>query len=477
MNMFRRVPAVSLVLLLNGCLVGPDYHRPSVPAPTEYKELAGWTVAVPAADAPKGDWWTGFKDPLLDTLEPMVSVSNQTVRQDYATYQQALAEVQIARSALFPTAAVTASATKQHDTSVTFGKPATVTAGSLEGSVSWAPDLWGAVRRAIQESKATAQASAATLANATLSEQTALATAVIDLRVTDANIDLLQKTVEAFTEYLRVVSNQGAAGTTPPSDVITARTQLENTQASLIALGVARAQYAHAIAVLVGKNPGELDIPHSTAVPELPAVPAGVPSALLQRRPDIAIAERQMAAQNAAIGVAEAAYYPNLSLSAAAGFSQSPLAGLLHAANHVWSLGADASETVFDAGARHGQVAAAKAAYEATVANYRGTVLKAFQNVEDDLSGLRILAQQGEVLDSAVNDSTRGAEIALNEYQAGTVDYTTVATARATQLSTEQSALNVKQQRLLDTVSLIGDVGGGWSASELDDAAKTAAPH
>jgi NodT family efflux transporter outer membrane factor (OMF) lipoprotein len=477
MNMFRKALAVSLVLLLNGCLVGPDYHRPSVPVPAEYKELAGWTVAAPAADAPKGDWWTAFNDPLLDTLEPMVSVSNQTVRQDYANYQQALAEVQVARSALFPTAAVTASATKQHDTSVTFGKPATVSAGSLEGGVSWAPDLWGAVRRAIQASKATAQASAATLANATLSEQTALATAVIDLRVTDADINLLQKTVEAFTEYLRVVSNQGAAGTTPPSDVITARTQLENTQASLIALGVARAQYAHAIAVLIGKNPEELDIPHSTAVPQLPLVPAGVPSTLLQRRPDIAIAERQMAAQNAAIGVAEAAYYPTLSLSAAAGFSQSPLAGLLHAANHVWSLGADASETVFDAGARHGQVAAAKAAYEATVANYRGTVLKAFQNVEDDLSGLRILAQQGEVLDSAVSDSTRGAEIALNEYQAGTVDYTTVATARATQLSTEQSALNVKQQRLLDTVSLIGDVGGGWTVGGLDDAAKTAAPH
>jgi NodT family efflux transporter outer membrane factor (OMF) lipoprotein len=475
MNMFRKAAAAALAVLLNGCLVGPNYHRPSVPVPTDYKELAGWSVAAPAADAPKGDWWTAFDDPLLDTLEPMVSVSNQTVRQDYANYQEALAEVQVARSALFPTAALSASATKQHGSSVTFGSPETVSAGSLEGSVSWAPDLWGAVRRAIQESKATAQASAATLANATLSEQTALATAVIDLRVTDADIDLLQKTVEAFTEYLRVVSNQGAAGTTPPSDVISARTQLENTQASLIALGVARAQYAHAIAVLVGKNPEELDIPHSTAAPILPAVPAGVPSELLQRRPDIAIAERQMAAQNAAIGVAEAAYYPSLSLSAAAGFSQSPLAGLLRAANHVWSLGADASETLFDGGARHGQVAAAKAAYEATVANYRGTVLKAFQNVEDDLSGLRILAQQGEVLDSAVKDATRGAEIALNEYQAGTVDYTTVAAAQATQLSTQQSALNVRQQRLLDAVSLIGDLGGGWSASELDDAAKNAA--
>jgi outer membrane protein TolC len=202
-----------------------------------------------------------------------------------------------------------------------------------------------------------------------------------------------------------------------------------------------------------------------------------VPSTLLQRRPDVAIAERQMAAQNAAIGVAVAAYYPNLSLSATGGFSQSPLAGLLHAANHVWSLGADATETVFDAGLRHGQVAAARAAYEATVANYRGTVLKAFENVEDDLSGLRVLAQQGEVLDSAVKDATRGSEIALNEYQAGTVDYTTVATAQATQLSTEQSALNVTQQRLLDTVSLFGDLGGDWSASALDDAGKTAAQH
>jgi len=302
-----------------------------------------------------------------------------------------------------------------------------------------------------------------------------LATAVIDLRVTDANIDLLQKTVDTYKEYLRVVGNQGTAGTTPPSDVITARTQLENAQSNLIALGVSRAKYAHAIAVLVGKNPEELDIPHSTALPTLPTVPAGVPSTLLQRRPDIAVAERQMAAQNAAIGVAVAAYYPNLSLSGADGFSQSPLAGLLHIANHVWSLGADVSETVFDGGERHAEVAAAKAAYEGTVANYRGTVLAAFQNVEDDLAGLRILAQQGDVLDSAVRDSTRGAQIAFNEYQAGTVDYTTAATAQATQLSTQESALNVQQQRLLDAVSLIGDLGGDWSASELGDPQKASA--
>jgi NodT family efflux transporter outer membrane factor (OMF) lipoprotein len=488
MNVKRPLTALaaSLSLLLSGCIVGPDYQRPKVAVPAQYKELPGWTVAEPSAAAPKADWWTGFNDPLLDQLEPMVSVSNQTVRQDYANYQEALAEVQQARSGLFPTVGVTGSGTRERSGSGSLStgtatnatgsaRGSVINAGSLEGNVSWAPDLWGKVRRTIEENKATAQASEATLANATLTEQTALATAVIELRIADANIDLLQKTVDTYKESLRVVGNQDAAGTIPPSDAISARTQLENAQSSLLALGVTRAQYAHAIAVLVGKNPEDLDIPHSTSLPALPSVPAGVPSTLLQRRPDIAVAERQMAAENAAIGVAVAAYYPSLSLSGADGFSQSPLAGLLHAANHIWSLGADVSETVFDGGLRHADVVAAKAAYEASVANYRGTVLTAFQNVEDDLSGLRILAQQGKALDAAVRDARRGAEIAFNEYQAGTVDYTTVSTAQATSLSTQQSALNVQQQRLLDTVSLIGDVGGSWSASELGDASKASA--
>lgn len=466
--------AASLALLLGGCMVGPDYHRPQVPMPRQYKELPGWTAASPQADAaPKGDWWTAFNDPLLNQLEPMVSVSNQTVQQQYANYQEALANVQVARASLFPTLGITGSATKQRSASgSTFNtlssRRAVSTPGSLEGSASWAPDLWGKVRRQVQESKATAQASQAMLANATLSEQIALANAVIDLRITDADIDLLQKTVDAFTESLRVVENQGAAGTTAPSDVITARTQLENAKSSLIALGVARAQNMHAIAVLVGKTPEELDIPHSTSVPALPTVPVVMPSTLLQRRPDIAIAERQMAAQNAAIGVAVAAYYPDFTLSATDGFSQAPLAGLLHIANHVWSLGADASETVFDFGARHGQVAAAKASYEAALANYRGTVLTALQDVEDDLSNLRILGQQADVQNAVVRDATQGAQIALNEYQAGTVDYTTAATAQATQLSAQQSALSITQQRLLDTISLIGDMGGGWSADQLN---------
>ena len=465
----RTLLATVLTFWLSGCMVGPDYQRPQVAVPAHYTELAGWTRAAPAASAPKGDWWTVFDDPLLDRLEPMVSVSNQTVRENYANYQQALAEVKVARSALFPTLGIAGAATRQGGGNSARNSAAPATTGSLEGQASWAPDVWGKVRRSVEENKATAQASAATLANATLSEQTALASAVIELRVSDADTALLRQTVAAYREYLRVVTNQGNAGTTPPSDVLSARTQLENAQASLIALGVARAQYAHAIAVLVGKNPEALDIPASTSTPQLPDVPVGVPSTLLQRRPDIAIAERQMAAANAAIGVAITAYYPTISLSAAVGFSQSPLTDLLQVANRVWSLGADVGETLFDGGERDAQVAAARAGYEAAVANYRGTVLTAFQNVENDLAGLRILAQQSAALDAAVRDATRGATIAFNEYQAGTVDYTTAATAQATQLSAQQSALSVQQQRLLDAMSLIGDLGGGWSTGKMDD--------
>ncbi|RFU48208.1 efflux transporter outer membrane subunit [Paraburkholderia sp. DHOC27] len=478
MKISRTPLAAALTLLMSGCMVGPDYHRPPVQVPATYKELPGWTQAEPAATAPKGDWWTGFNDPLLNELEPQVVISNQTVRQDYANYEEALAEVRVARASLFPTIGVTGSATRARSSTgslsssnANFGNFQRINnSGSLEGSLNWDLDVWGEVRRTIEENAATAEASEATLANATLSEQIALATAVIDLRVSDANIDLLTQTVAAYQHFLSVVSDQDKAGTIAPSDVITARTQLETAQANLINLGVARAKYAHAIAVLVGKNPEDLDIPHSTTMPSLPSIPVGVPSTILERRPDIATAERQMAAQNAAIGVAVAAYYPTISLSALDGFTQSPLSGLLHAANYVWSLGGSASETIFDGGARSGQVAAAKAAYDAAVANYRGTVLGAFQNVEDDLSGLRILAEQADALQRAVTDATRGTEIAFNEYQAGTVDYTTVATAQTTQLSNQQTALNVQEERLVDAANLIGDLGGGWSASSLHDA-------
>jgi NodT family efflux transporter outer membrane factor (OMF) lipoprotein len=327
------------------------------------------------------------------------------------------------------------------------------------------------VRRLIEENTATAQADEATLVNAILSEQTLLAATVIELRFADADIDLQQKIVEANRDALRITEQQGAAGiaSTPPFAVLAARAALETARANLIGLGIARAQFAHAIAVLVGKNPEDLDIPHSVGLPTLPAIPAGMPSTLLERRPDIAAAERTMAAQNAAIGIAVAAYYPQVSLSANAGFSQSPLGGLLHAANHVWSIGAAGTETIFDFGQRRATVAAAQAAYEGAVASYRQTVLSAFQAVENDLSGLRILADQANVLDAAVRDAVRGTEIVLAEFEAGTVDYTTVAVALETQLSDQQSQLGVQQSRLLDAVSLIGDLGGGWSQDLLHD--------
>jgi NodT family efflux transporter outer membrane factor (OMF) lipoprotein len=493
----RLAATISMVLPLTGCLVGPDYHRPppaSSPA-AQYKELAGWTAAAPADAAPKGDWWTDFHDPLLDQLEPMVQISNQTVRADYEDYQQALALVQEADAALYPTIGATGSVTRSRGGGGGFGSSSgissgvgaggssrsshtVVSSGSVEATLTWDLDIWGKIRRTIEENADNAQSSEATLANATLSEQVLLATTLIDLRTTDANIDLLTKTVEEYKEFLRVVSNAVKAGYSlyPPSDEITARVQLENTQASLIALGVARAQFAHAIAVLVGKNPEELDIPHSTAMPALPQIPVGVPSTLLQRRPDIAAAERTMAAQNAVVGVAISAYYPDISLSASDGFSQTPLSGLLKAANNVWSVGAAGTETIFDFGAREAEVDAAKAAYRSAVATYRGTVLGAFQGVEDNLAGLRILDDQAQVLDSAVRDSTRGAEIARNEYQAGTVDYTTVATAEATQLSDEENALSVQQSRLVDAATLIGDLGGGWSDAQLHDAQHPDAP-
>jgi len=479
---------LALTAGLTACMVGPDYHRASAPVAKQFKEQPpeGWTRASPSDAAPKGDWWTDFHDPLLDELEPQVAVSNQTVRQDYATYLQAVAEVKVARAQLFPVLGVTGSVTRQGGpgfagTGVTTATGTTTTSGTLntrrgavtsatlEGTASWTLDIWGQVRRLLEENSATAQADEATLANATLSEQALLATTVIELRVADALIDLNQKTVDAYREALRVTKAQGAAGitATPPSAVITAQVALETAESSLIGSGVARAQYAHAIAVLVGKNPEDLDIPHSTALPTLPTIPIGVPSILLERRPDIASAERTMKAQNAAVGVAVAAYYPTISLSAAGGFTQSPLNGLLHASNHIWSLGANGTETLFDFGERHAEVQAARAAYEAAVANYRNIVLTAFQDVENDLSGLRILQEQQKALNTAVTDAVRGTEIALAEFKAGTVDYTTVAQAQEAQLADEQTRLSVQQSRLNDAVSLIADLGGGWSAANL----------
>ena len=474
--MRRLTLMLTLGTALAGCTVGPNYHRPApaeAPAP-QFHEVAGWMQATPADSLPKGDWWTALRDPLIDQLEPQVRVANQTVRADYANYQQALAIVGEANATLFPTLGATASATRAR-TSASTAKGPVASVGnqfSVEGNASWSPDIWGKVRRQIESDVASAQSSEATLANATLSAQVTLATTVINLRVADANIDLLKQTVAAYEDYLKVVASSVQTGYKlySPLDEANARTQLQTAQSNLLNAGIARAQYVHAIAVLVGKNPEDLDIPHSTSLPSLPAVPVGVPSALLQRRPDIAAAERTMAAQNALIGVAVAAYYPDISLTGAIGSGASAVSQLFKAATSIWSVGASASETLIDFGARKSAVAQARAAYDAAVANYRSTVLSAFQGVEDNLVSLRVLSDQAGVLDKAIGSAAHASDVAHSEYQIGTVDYTAVADAALTEIATRQTALSVQQSRLVASVSLIGNLGGGWSADQLHNA-------
>jgi NodT family efflux transporter outer membrane factor (OMF) lipoprotein len=468
---------------LSGCEIGPDFRAPTAPVPETYKEAIppaanappGWQAANPADALPKGDWWTLYGDADLNKLEPLVAVSNQTLAADYDAYEQSVAIVEETRGELFPTIGITGSATRAGEggggTGATTGGAGIGggprTSGSFEGSADWTPDIWGKIRRQVEANKAAAEVSAADLANATLSEQAALAADYIDLRGSDSLITLLQQTVTAYQRSLQITQNQANAGVATPLDVITAQTQLEGAQASLVNAGEARAQYEHAIAVLIGHAPADLTLPPGALMPDVPEIPAGVPSTLLERRPDIAAAEQTVAEQNALIGVAVGAFYPDLTLSALGGFSADPIGGLFSVSNALWSLGASASATIFEGGTRSAAVQAAKFGYDEAVANYRQTVLSAFQQVEDNLSDLRILAQQAQLEQAAVADSTQAVQISLNEYQAGTQAYTTVVTAQATQLANEQTALSVQENRLLASVALIQALGGGWQSADL----------
>jgi NodT family efflux transporter outer membrane factor (OMF) lipoprotein len=470
------------LLSLSACMVGPDYARPKLAVPVGYKEAAGWVAAMPADGVPKGQWWVAFGDSDLDRLEPLVSVNNATVRADYYAYQESLEVVQEARGGLFPTVGLSGSATRAHEGTGSSGSGNDVsssgtgfssgprTSGTFEGTVDWTPDIWGKIRRQVEGDVDAAQVSAADLANATLSAQATLATDYVDLRASDSAIALYQETVAADQRSLQITLNQANAGVAAPSDVITARTQLEGAQAQLINAGEARAQYEHAIAVLVGHAPAELSIPAGAQIVTVPQPPPGVPSLLLQRRPDIAAAERNMAQENALVGVAVGAYYPDLSLSALGGYSADPIGGLFNVSNSLWSLGADLSGTLFEGGTRSASVAAAQFSYDQSVQTYRQTVLSAFQDVENDLSDLRILGQQAQVEAQAVSDAQRAVQIALNEYRAGTEPYTSVVTAQLTLLGDQESQLAVQQDRLLASVALFEDLGGGFEASDLPSA-------
>jgi len=477
--MIRRLAWLPIVAL-SACSVGPDYQRPAAPVPAAFKEAppAGWKFGTPMDAIDKGAWWSIYKDPELDRLEREVDVSNQTLAQAVAAYAEAQAVVQEARGQLFPTISVTPGMTVANQGG-NFSSGGLISSGSvsrkggitnnysLEANADWTVDVWGKIRRTVESDVAGAQASAADIANARLSAQATLAIDYFDLRAADSLQKLLDDTVKQYARALQITQNQYDAGTAAKSDVLTAQTQLQTTQAQAINVGVARAQYEHAIAVLTGHPPADLTIPPGTLATTIPQIPTTVPAALLERRPDISAAERQMQQQNALIGVAIAAYYPDVSLSALYGYTGNPIGSLIQLANKVWSIGGSAAETVFDGGIRSGQVASARAVYDQAVANYRQVVLTAFQGVEDNLSGLRILQDQASAEDAAVASARQAVQIALNEYLAGTQAYTTVITAQTTALSNEESELSIRQTRLTDSVALIEALGGGWDTTQL----------
>ncbi len=479
---------VWVCFVLAGCMVGPDYQRPDAPAPVAFKELTGWKISQPADTVDKGTWWSVYHDRELDRLERMVEVSNQTVKQFEAQYQNAVALVAEARAGLFPTVALSPGVTRNGSGGIngrisslssgssTGGSGRSGTQYSISGTVSWDLDVWGRIRRQVESSAAAAQVSAADLASAKLSAQATLATDYFDLRAEDSLSQLLTDTVDAYRRALRITENQYRAGTSSSIDYVTALAQLQSTEAQLVAVGVQRQQFEHAIAVLTGHPPAELTISPAPLAANVPLMPPGLPSSLLERRPDIAAAERAMQQENALIGVQVAAYYPDISLSALGEYAGYPLGQLIRLSNQFWSLGAIGTETVFNGGLRPATVAAARATYDASVASYRQTVLTAFQQVEDALSNLRILQQQAKAEAIAVNSTQRAVDATLNAYRAGTVAYTSVITEQTLLLSNQQTALSVQQSRLVASVALIEALGGGWSTADLPKKIKTLSP-
>jgi NodT family efflux transporter outer membrane factor (OMF) lipoprotein len=468
--------ALALALgALSGCTVGPDYEKPPQPAPAAFKELQGWKPATPSQPQSGQPWWSIYGDPLLASLEQQVVVANQTLKADEAAFRESSAIVDEARAGYFPTVAASAAAARsatplqEEKVGGGGGGGGTIYANSFSigPAASWVPDIWGKIHRTVESDVANAQASAADLAAAQLSAQGSLAIDYFELRITDEVKGVLEDTVVADQRSLDITKNQFAAGFAAETDVATAETQLETVQAQLVGEDVQRGQFEHAIAVLIGKAPADFSIARVKYPDTVPVMPAGVPSALLERRPDIAAAERAMDSANALIGVAISAYYPDITLSADANFASSMIQNVLSLANAGWTIGASASETLFDGGLRGAQVAAARAAYDESVANYRETVLTAFQQVEDDLVSLRVLEREYAAQLVAVKSSQRAVELTLNQYQAGTVAYTSVVVAQTTELGDQQTLLSILQSRLVASANLVEALGGGWNTAQL----------
>lgn len=470
LHSLRRALVAAAVALLAGCMVGPDYVRPAAPAPAAFNEAQRWKVAQPRDDAPRGDWWNAFADPDLDRLLAQVEISNQTVQAAEARVREAQAATQAARAGLFPAINGNAAAlrTSRAGNASTSGGVSNSYNAALD--LSWEIDLWGRIRRGIEASAASAQASAADLAAAKLSMQALLAQDYLLLRVQDAEIALLHGTVAGYERSLTLTRNQYAAGIVARGDVTQAEAQLASTRAQELDAAIQRAQLEHAIAVLAGKPPSELAIAPKPLATVFPQIPVAVPSELLERRPDIAAAERRTASANAQIGVAQAAFYPSLSLGATGGVQSSVIGNLLTLPARYWSIGPALAQAIFDAGLRQAQKAQAIAVYDETVANYRGTVLTGFQEVEDNLAALSILEREAAVQDDAVKAARESAAIANNQYKAGITSYLAVVVLQSAALNSERTALGILARRLTASVGLIKALGGGWSATALAQA-------
>ncbi|MBS1206568.1 MAG: transporter [Proteobacteria bacterium] len=461
MKMSLRLTPV-ILLLLGGCTVGPDYQRPSMVLPVHYKEARGWQQATPQDAARKGEWWAVYRDPQLDVLLRQVSLSNQNVASYAALYRQALALAAQSRAGLFPSVSYDASTTRS--SSHSNGQRITDNAHQAELSASWELDLWGKQRRTLEENRASAEASAAELVNMTLSAQSELAQDYFELRVMDEKIALYQRSVAAYERYLTVINNKYQAGSESRGTLAQAQMQLESARSTAQDYQWQRAQLEHAIAILLGKAPADFSLPMAKLNATMPAIPQTLPAGLLQRRPDIAEAERNVAAANAAIGVAVAGYYPDLSLSASGGVSASAIQNLFSLPNRVWSLGPSISGTLLDFGATSAQVDQARAAYDSKVATYRQTVLDALQEVEDGLVELNTL--QGEIAaqQRASDAAQESARVTRNQYEAGMIDYLDVATTENSSLSEQQSLLSLQSTQWVASVKLIASLGGGWHA-------------
>jgi NodT family efflux transporter outer membrane factor (OMF) lipoprotein len=476
--------APACALLLAACSQIPPYEVPATPDAAHYAEpLPGWMAAAPADTLARAPWWQLFADPQLDSLASRVAVSNQTVASAQAAVEESRALLREQRSAWFPTVGLTAGASRSgrggaSGTTSTGTSADNARAGnvfSLGLGASWEPDVWGRVSAGVSSAEAGAQASAADLASATLSAQGTFVVDYLSAREADAEIAIFKSTIEGYRRALQITQNRYAAAIAQKSDVLQAQTTLANAQADLAALVQTRAQVAHAMAVLVGETPATFALPAGTwNADAVPAIPVGIPSELLQRRPDIASAERHVAAANAQVGVARSAWFPSITLSASAGQDAARLGDLFDASATTWSFGLALAETLFDAGLRSAQVAAARAAWSATVADYRQTVLTAFQGVEDQLSAADSLQQQQALRRDASEAADQTEQQMLNRYREGIVAYTDVVTAQATALSARRSLLQITLSRQTAAVQMIEALGGGWTTRQLADS--TTAP-